>query len=150
MSTSPVKTRRSRSVNRKMVQRKRPVLVPLIGERAFKYCVRTQYFVKFLAFPLVVGVGAVVGAAFTQAAVQIALAGIWGGCVLYCLVGFPVLLLWIRKSTRLASRKLSADLGYPIEIRGGRGRLDVDAWKWQIDRAMHRYRTAHPRVDRLR
>lgn len=127
-----------------MVRRTRPILVPLIGEHAFRYCVRTQYFAKSLAVPLVVGVGAVVGAAFATGTVQLALAGVWGICFLYCLVGLPLLFLWMRGSTRLASGKISAALGYGVRIRGRGGSLDVDSWKRRIDRALERYRAANP------
>jgi hypothetical protein len=144
LPASAVKTSARGSVNREMVRKTRPILVPLIGERAFEYCVRTQYFAKFLVCPLVVGLGAIIGAAFTKGAVQIALASIWGICVLYCLVGLPVLFVWMKKAARLASGKLSAELGYPIRIRGAGGLLAVEVWKRQTDRAMQRYRDRNP------
>jgi hypothetical protein len=121
------------------------MLVPLIGARAFKCCWRAQYFAKSLILPLLVGVGTVIGAAYTKGTLQIALASIWGFCFLYCLIGIPFLFVWTIKSARLASRKISAELGYPIRIRGEGAVLDVDTWKRQIDWAMQRYRDAHPK-----
>ncbi|MGC2190778.1 MAG: hypothetical protein WA751_00375 [Candidatus Dormiibacterota bacterium] len=132
------------TINRAMVRRTRPMLVPLIGERAFKCCWRAQYFAKSLVLPLLVGVGTVIGAGYSKGTLQIALASIWGFCVLYCLVGIPFLFVSTKRSARLASRKLSAELGYSIRIRGEGAVLDVDTWKRQIDWAMQRYRDAHP------
>ncbi|MGH7643046.1 MAG: hypothetical protein ACRENX_08565 [Candidatus Dormibacteria bacterium] len=141
--------RRSRQANRKMVRRVRPLLVPLIGEPAFRCCVRVQYFARYLVAPLVVGVAAVVAAAFSRSAVQLALVGVWGLCCLYCLITFPLLLMWMRRSRRLASRKLSDDFGYPIRIRGG-GQLSVESWRQGVERAMLRSHQKSTRAERFR
>jgi hypothetical protein len=132
-----------RGVNRTTVRRRRPFLVPLIGPKAFQCCVRTQYYVKYLALPCILGVAAAIAAALTQSRIQILLAGVWGVCVLYCALGLPLLLTWTRSSSRLASAKLSADLGYRIRVHGAGGSLDIEAWKRTIDNAMERHRRAN-------
>ncbi|HUY09902.1 MAG TPA: hypothetical protein VMW80_10755 [Candidatus Dormibacteraeota bacterium] len=123
-----------------MARKTRPILVTLIGERAFRYCVRVRYFANSLVFVLVAGLGALVGGVVSAGTIQIALASLWGVCILYCLVGIPMIFVWKKRSTRLASHKLSAELGYPIRIRGAGGSLDVNTWKREIDRALQRYR----------
>jgi len=133
---------------RGIVSRTRPILVPLIGQRAFSYCVRVQYFVRSLLVPLLVGPIAIILAGFTQAPLQLALFGIWGASVLYCLVGLGLVFVWTKMPARLASRKLSAELGYPIHIRGAGAELDVDVWKRRVDRAMQQHRTANERAAR--
>jgi len=131
-----------RTVNRAIVRRTRPFLVPLIGRQAFQCCVRTQYFVKYLALACLVGVAAIIAAALTQGRVQLLLTVVWGLCLLYCVAGIPLLLNWVSRSSRLASTKLSDDLGYRIRIRGTGGSLDTAAWRQKIDTAMERLRGA--------
>ncbi|MGC1184583.1 MAG: hypothetical protein WBA31_05445 [Candidatus Dormiibacterota bacterium] len=95
---------------------------------------------KYLVIPGIVGVAAAIAAALNQGRTQLLLAGVWGLCILYCLAGIPLLLMWITASSRLASVKLSDELGYRIRIRGTGGSLDVEAWREKIDRAMERHR----------
>ncbi len=144
MSASGINSGWRGGVGRSKIRRVRPILEPLIGERAFHACVRAQRFARFLIFPFALGVGAVVASVFTRETVQPFLACVWGACVVYCLVGLPFLIFWVRRSSRLASRKLSDELGYPIRIRGVGGSLDVEVWRRQVDRALRRYRDRHP------
>ena len=122
--------------------------MPLIGQRAFSYCVRIQYYVRSLLVPLFVGPIAIILAGFSRAPFQLALFGLWGASVLYCLVGLCLAFVWTKMPARLASRKLSAELGYPIHIRAAGAELDVDVWKRRVDRAMHQHRTENERAAR--
>ncbi|MGC1908076.1 MAG: hypothetical protein WA809_00530 [Candidatus Dormiibacterota bacterium] len=123
-----------------MSRKTRPILVTLIGTPAFRYCVRLRRYANSLGLILLVGVGALLGAVIGVGTSQLAFAGLWGACVLYCVFGLPVLIVWKQLSTQLASRKLSDELGYPIRIRGAGGSLDVNTWKRAIDRALQRSR----------
>lgn len=138
MAAEPAGRRQRRSINRGMVRRARPLLVPLIGAPAFQCCVRTQYLAKSLVYPCLVGVGAAIAAALTNGAIPVLLAAVWGLSVLYCVVAFFLLSMWIRQARRLASGKLGQEFGYRIRIRGGAATLDVQAWKVRVENAMRR------------
>ncbi|MGH7692913.1 MAG: hypothetical protein ACRENY_10265 [Candidatus Dormibacteria bacterium] len=128
----------------------RALLAPLIGEPAFRDCLRTNRVARSLPFPLLVGLAAVLLAAFGEGAVRLVLALVWAGCLLYALVAAGLLLKWTRRADRRASTNLSLELGHPVRVRGGRGRLEVTAWKTRIERSLERHRRADLKLGRRR
>ncbi|HVC40324.1 MAG TPA: hypothetical protein VNH20_10235 [Candidatus Dormibacteraeota bacterium] len=131
-------------MSRASVRKTRSILIPLIGEPAFSYCLRSRRLVNSLPLPLLLGVVALVGTTLSSGAGQLAMAGLWVASVVYCLVALLLLTRWREESARLAGRKISGELGYPIRIRGVGGVLELGVWKRQTERAIQRHRRATP------
>ncbi|MGH7640475.1 MAG: hypothetical protein ACREN7_08735 [Candidatus Dormibacteria bacterium] len=118
----------------------RPLLVPLIGEAAYRRCVRANRCLGLLIPCLIVGLAAVLVAAFSPSAARPGLLVLWALCCLYALVAIVVLWGCARGADALASQAASLRLGRQLVVRGGRARLDVATWKRRIDQALERNR----------
>ncbi|MHB1501942.1 MAG: hypothetical protein ACYCYK_12380 [Candidatus Dormibacteria bacterium] len=144
MPASAYKTSAWNSISRAKVEAARPVLVPLIGEEAFSYAQRPPYLVKYGSGAFVVGCGAAIGLSVTEGPLSMAFGAVgWTIGTAFCL-GLPLMFHWMFKTSRLANAKLSADLGFPIKVRGGGGGIDPQDWARAIERAKQRYWQEHP------
>ena len=144
MPASAYKTSAWNGINREKVRLARAELVPLIGEEAFKYAQRPAWVLKFSVIPFVVGILLAICVGLTHGTLSVALgAADWtlGGIVV---VGVILVFHWAFKASRLANAKLSADLGFPIKVRGGGGGISLQDWARAIERAKQRYWQEHP------
>ena len=144
MPASAYKTSAWNGINREKVRLARPELVPLIGEEAFKYAQRPQWVLKVLAFSFVAVIGLAVGVGLSHGTIAVVLGAIGWSLVGAMVTGGVLFFHWAFKASRLANAKLSADLGFPIKVRGGGGGISPQDWARAIERAKQRYWQEHP------
>ncbi|HEY6538950.1 MAG TPA: hypothetical protein VI138_07945 [Candidatus Dormibacteraeota bacterium] len=118
---------------------RRPVLVSLIGRDAYRSCLHRRRLTRSLVLPLLFGCAAIAMAVLDRGTLQIAAIGLWSLCVVYSALAIPLIWVSVRRASRLASRKLSSELGYPIRVRSRGGSLDLDTWRDDIERAIDRH-----------
>jgi hypothetical protein len=141
MSASAFRTSAWGSVTRRKVELARPVLSPLIGDSAFRSVVMVLYYFKYMPVAFPVGLLAVVGTALAKGPIGTAPRVVEAVCIAYFVIGLPLMFWWMRRVGRLASKKLSDDLGYPIRARGAL--LNAEEWKTEIERAKQIYLNSH-------
>jgi len=139
MPASAYKTSAWNAINREKVRLARAELVPLIGEEAFKYAQRPQWVLKFSVLPFVAVIGLAVGVGLSHGTIAVVLGAIGWTLVGAMVTGVVLYFHWAFKASRLANAKLSADLGFPIKVRGGGGGIDPQDWARAIERAKQRY-----------
>ncbi|MHB1524283.1 MAG: hypothetical protein ACYCS9_05610 [Candidatus Dormibacteria bacterium] len=144
MPASAYKTSAWSGINREKVRLARPELVPLIGEEAFKYAQRPAWVLKFSVLPFVAVIGLAVGVGLSHGTIAVVLGAIGWTLVGAMVTGVVLYFHWAFKASRLANAKLSADLGFPIKVRGGGGGIDPQDWARAIEQAKQRYWQEHP------
>lgn len=139
MPASAYRTSAWNGINREKVRLARAELVPLIGEEAFKYAQRPQWVLKFSVLPFAAVIGLAVGVGLSHGTIAVVLGAVGWTLVGAMVTGVVLYFHWAFKASRLANAKLSADLGFPIKVRGGGGGIDPQDWARAIERAKQRY-----------
>ncbi|MGH7758900.1 MAG: hypothetical protein ACREN7_06290 [Candidatus Dormibacteria bacterium] len=98
------------------------LLRPLIGEAAFRACVRTHWLLIALAVAVPLGLAAAFAAALSSGALRSALALVWLLCALACVIAAFLGLIWSRRANALTSDRLTSQLdtrfGFGAGARG--------------------------------